>query len=188
MTVASDFRTDADLFDIARVLFEAAGFANEEVDLSGGRVLLAENAYCIVALTATPTLNDLVTVEPHVTDLLRERVHAANIGPKLWDAYVVLLTQERPSDHGVGLHPLFDLAYNTHGSRRIARVGVQPTPHGVRGALTPFLAPIQLENAGLATSPLMALLANLVTYGIDRTLATRAVEAFRQGGHVDDIL
>ena len=100
-------RTDEDLFALARNVLAEAGFAQEEVKLQNATVLLAENAYSIIALAATPTMDDLVAAEPHMEGLLHKRIEGADVGPKLWDAYVVLLTQERPSEQGSGLGSLF---------------------------------------------------------------------------------
>ena len=141
MTEAQGFRTDEDLFALARKVLSDAGFAQKEVKLQDVAVLLAENAYCIVALAATPTVDDLIAAEPQVEALLHTSVERVGIGPKLWDAYVVLLTQERPSDQRGGLRPLFNINYDTRGFRRMARVGVDANyprstqrPHPFRGA------------------------------------------------------
>lgn len=187
MTDVPGFRTDRDLLTLAGRLLTDAGFAQEETVVSDSIVLLSENEYCIVALTATPTLDELVSAEPQVANLLHERLHGADVGPKLWDAYVVLLTQERPPDHGTGLHPLFTLAYDMRGFRRIARVGIEPTLQGARSALTPFVAPLRLHGTGLATPPLLALSSALVTRGVDEGLAKRAIKIHRSGGHLDDV-
>ena len=188
MTDSGGFRTDTELFGLATSLFDEAGFAQEEIALPEGRVLLSENPYSIVALAATQTLRDLVAAEPHVAALLRERLRGVDVGPRLWDTYLVLLTQERPSDEGAGLEPLFGFAYDTRGSRRIARVDVEPTMHGVRRALTAFVAPPRLTSAGLETAPFEALARALVSRGVDSATASRAVAAYRQGGRLEDVL
>ena len=108
MTEVQGFRTDEDLFALARNVLSEAGFAQEEVKLQDTAVLLAENEYCIVALAATPTMDDLVAAEPHLEAYLHKGVEGADIGPKIWDIYVVLLTQENPSEQGSGLLPLFN--------------------------------------------------------------------------------
>ena len=188
MTEAPGFRTDEDLFALARKVLSDAGFAQKEVTLQNVAVLLAENAYCIVALATTPTVDDLIAAEPQVEALLHSRVERVGIGPKLWDVYVVLLTQERPSDQRGGLGPLFNINYDTRGFRRMARVGVVPTIRGVRNALTPFVEPVRLENPELATSPLVALATALITRGVDESVAGRAIDIYRQGGRLGDAL
>ena len=181
-------RTDEDLFALARNVLAEAGFAQEEVKLQDAAVLLAENAYSIIALAATPTMDDLVAAEPHMEGLLHKSIEGADVGPKLWDAYVVLLTQERPSEQGSGLGPLFNINYDTHGFRRIARAGVEPTIRGVRYALTPFVKLVSLEDVGLATPPLVALSAALISHGVDESVATRSVAIYQRGGRIDDAL
>ena len=188
MTEAQGFRTDEDLLTLARSVLSEAGFTQKEVKLQDTAVLLAENEYCIVALAATPTMDDLVAAEPHVEAFLQKGVEGADIGPKLWDAYVVLLTQERPSEQGSGVRKLFTINYDTHGFRRMARVGIEATIEGVRAALTPFVEPVRLEDRELITAPLAALSAELIRRGIDESVATRAVEIYQRGGQLDDAL
>ncbi len=188
MTEARGFRTDEHLFALARTVLSDAGFTQKEVALHNAAVLLAENAYCIVALATTPTVDDLIAAEPQVEALLHSNVEREGIGPKLWDAYVVLLTQERPSDQRDGLRPLFKINYDTRGFRRMARAGVEPTIRGVRNALTPFVEPVRLEDTGLATPPLVALVAALITHGVNESVAGRAIEIYKQGGRLGDAL
>lgn len=186
MTDITGFRSDADLAAIAKEVLAGEGFAHEAVEESG--ILLAENRYFILALAATPTIQELLSAEPIVENAVGERMKAANVGPKLWDAYVVLLTQERPSEEGSASLPLFGINYDTQGFRRIARAGVEPTIRGVRNALTPFVQPVRLEEAGLASDPFDSMVGALVRHGIDSEFALRSVEIFRQGGRINDSL
>ena len=188
MTEVQGFRTDEDLFAFARNVLSEAGFAQEEVKLQDTAVLLAENEYCIVALAATPTMDDLVAAEPHLEAYLNKGVGGADIGPKIWDIYVVLLTQEKPSEQGSGLLPLFEINYDTRGFRRMARVGIEATTQGVRNALIPFVPPVKLEDKEITTAPLVALSDELISRGIEESVATRAVEIYQTGGQLDDAL
>ena len=131
---------------------------------------------------------DLIAAEPFVEDLLHSCLAEADVGPKVWDAYVVLLTQERPADQGDGSLPLFDINYDTRGFRRIARAGVEATNRGVRNALISFVRPIRLGDAGITSDPLQALSLALVTHGLAESIATRAVDIYQQGGQLDDAL
>lgn len=186
MTEVSTFRSDADVAAIAKEVLVSEGFAHEGVEEH--RILLAENRYFILALAATPTISELLVAEPIVENALGERLKTADVGPKLWDAYVVLLTQERPSEEGSASRPLFGINYDTRGFRRIARAGVEATVRGVRNALTPFVQPVRLEEAGLASDPFDLMVRALIKHGIDSELASRAVDIFRQGGRVNDAL
>ena len=188
MTKEGSFRMDQDLFALAGSVLSEAGFAQKEVKLHEAAILLAENAYCIIALAAMPTMNELVAAEPHVEAVFRHAVDNADLGPKLWDAYIVLLTPESSLDQVRGLGPLFNINYDTHGFRRMARVGIEPTLQGVRRALTPFVAPLRLENTGLSTDPLVALSAALIGHGVDESVVNRAVEIYQRGGNLDDAL
>ncbi|MDF1597515.1 MAG: hypothetical protein P1T08_15660 [Acidimicrobiia bacterium] len=188
MMAEPTFRADPDLAAIAREVLSTEGFAHESIGEAAAGILLAENRYFIIALAATPTISDLLIAEPIVERTVSERIEAANVGPKLWDAYVVLLTQERPSEEGSASRPLFGINYDTRGFRRIARAGVEPTIRGVRNALTPFVQPVRLEDAGLMDDPFDSLATALVKHGIEPELASRSVEIFQQGGRIDDAL
>ena len=181
-----DVRVDEDLLALARTVLAESGFVLELAESE--KVLLAENAFAIIALAATPTLADLLSAEAALEALLKTRIANANVGPKLWDAYLVLLTQESPQGQGGVYQQLFEINYDTHEFRRIARVGVGLTIREVRNALTPFVEPVRLKEAGLSADPLDALPASLGRHGVDRDVAMRAVEVFRQGGRLDDVL
>lgn len=186
MSEQADFRVDEDLLALARTVLAESGFVAELVHSE--TVLLAENQFAIVALAATPTLADLLAAEATVESFLRARIAEANVGPKVWDAYLVLLTQDSSQSPGRNYQRLFEINYDTHEFRRIARVGVGPTFREVRSALTPFVEPLRLDEAGLSVDPLDSLPAALNRHGIDMDIAERAVDIFRQGGRLDDAL
>ena len=188
MTPVERFRGDSDLLGIASGILIDEGFEVDRVDTGDGDILLAENSYFVIAIAATPTLDELVKAEPIVEGFMRQRLDAVDLGPKAWDAYVVLLTQERPSDDGSGLRPLFSINYDTRGFRRIARAAVEPTKAGLRTSLTPFIEPVTLDDAGLEIDPFVAFERALVSRGIGADLAARSVEVFRGGGRLDDAI
>lgn len=182
----ADFRIDEDLLDLARTVLTESGFVAELTQSE--TVLLAENQFAIVALAATPTLADLLVAEAPVEALLRTRMAEADVGPKIWDAYLVLLTQESSQSQGRTYQRLFGINYDTHEFRRIARVGVGLTLRDVRNALTPFVEPLRLNEAGLSVDALDSLPVALNRHGISIDVAERAVEIFRQRGRIDDAL
>lgn len=182
------FRADPDLMAIAREVLSSEGFVHESIGESGADILLAENRYFIIGLAATPTIEELLAAEPVVEQSVGALIESANVGPKLWDTYVVLLTQERPSEEGSASGSLFGINYDTRGFRRIARAGVEPTVRGVRSALTPFLQPVRLQDADLAADPFDSLVDALVEQGLDADLALRSVQVFRHGGRIDAAL
>lgn len=186
LTSSDAFRADTELLEPATRLLLDEGFAVDEVSHDAGDFLLFENRFFIVALAATATLSDLLRAEPIVDAYLRRRLAEADVGPKIWDAYLVLITQERALDEGAGLHPLFAINYDTKGLRRIARTGVEPTTAGVRGALAPFVEPLMLAGAGLPFDSLEAFESALVSEGVVPELARRAIGIFTQGGRLED--
>lgn len=187
MSAGREYRVDEDLQAIAESVLAEAGFATAVLFTEGG-CLLAESEYSILVVVAVPTLGDLFKAEPLVEGALQHRIDESEVGPKVWDAYVVLLTQERLADEGEGLRPLFGINYDTRGFRRIARTGVQPTVRSVRSALSPFVEPVRLEDAGIAADPLASLSEALVSNGVQEDIAVRAIQVYRDGGRLDDVL
>ena len=182
------FRTDKDVLSIAQRIFPQAGYATESLDVQGNSILLAENAYSIVAFAAPATIDDLVLAETLVEEILCSRIESVDVGPKYWDSYIVLLTREPPTERGDGLLPLFNINYDTRGVRRIARVGVEASEREVRRALTPFVEPARRVDGELGLDPLEAMPGALARHGIDPSIASRSVEIFRQGGRLVDAL
>lgn len=176
---------DRDLLGLARTVLVSEGF---EVEMFEGEVplLLAENKYFVVGVAATATIRDLIQAEGLAAQGLTERMSKADAGPKLWDAYLVLLTQERSPDAGSVTRELYQINYDTSRLRRLAHTGVPGTVAGVRTALTPFVRPITLDSPIVQIDPFDSMIASLTLQGVDRELAARAVDAFRQGGNVGD--
>lgn len=180
------FRSDSDLLELASKMLTDEDFVVAHVGDDASEFLLAENRFFIIALATPATLRDLLAAEPAVESYLRGRLELADVGPKVWDAYLVLLTQERALDEGAGLHPLFNINYDTRGLRRMAQAGVSATAAGVRDALAPFMRPLMIASAGLSEDPLQAFESALVEEGVPPQTALRSVEIFKQGGRLDD--
>ena len=79
-----------------------------------------------------------------------QRLTASDAGPKRWDAYLILLTQERSPETSDTTRELFNINYDTTGLRRLAHTGVDATLTAVRQALIPFVAPIELDDPSVA--------------------------------------
>jgi len=181
-------RADAELLGLARAVLVDEGFSIEDVPDDGLPLLLAENRYFIVCVTTAATINQLILAEGRAEEVLVERLRAADVGPKVWDAYLILLTQERLAEGGPATRELFDINYDTRAIRRIVHSGVYPTLAEVRNALTPFVAPVELDDPTIATSPFESFIEALVGRGIDRDVAVRAVTAGRQGADIVDAI
>ena len=178
---------DRELLGLARSVLEGEAF---EIELIEGTVplLLAENSYFIVGVVATATIRDLIDVEGPASHDLAQRVSVGDAGPKLWDAYLVLLTQERSPDAGRVTRDLYQINYDTSRLRRLAHTGVPGTLTGVRTALTPFVRPITLDSPVVNVDPFESMVQSLVRRGVDKDVASKAVEAFRHGGDVGDAI
>ena len=179
--------SDRELLALARSILSQENFVVEDVtdDLS---LLLAENAYFLVGVAATPTIAQLLMVESAAVETILARLNASDPGPKRWDAYLILLTQERSPESRSTTRDLFEINYDTANLRRISHAGVRPTLSDVRDALTPFVAPIKLDDPTIARDAFDGFIEGLTARGVDRDLARRAVSAFQQGVPLGDIL
>jgi hypothetical protein len=150
VTQPTPTRSDPDLFTLAREVLGEEGYVIQEVNETGLDVLLAENPYFIVAVATAPTIDELILAEGRGEEILQARLRGADVGPKVWDAYLVLLTQERLVDGGEATRQLFSINYDTRAIRRIAQSDVNPTLRDVRLALRPFVAPLELDDRTIA--------------------------------------
>ncbi len=178
---------DRELMGLARSVLEGEAFTVEMIE-EPIPLLLAENSYFIVGVVATATIKDLIGVEGPAAHELAQRVAVGDAGPKLWDAYLVLLTQERSPDAGWVTRDLYQINYDTSRLRRLAHTGVPCTLTGVRTALNPFVRPITLDSPVVNIDPFVPMVASLVRRGVDKGVASKAVQAFRQGGDVSDAI
>lgn len=179
--------SDNELLRLAREVMVDAGFAIEEIDAEP-RLILAENRFFLVAIAATPTIEQLLVAESTTESVLARRLSESDIGAKVWDAYVVLLTQERSLESEGAARALYQINYDTSRVRRIARDAVPATMAGVRSVLAPFVAPREIDEPSVAADPLDLLRAELQNRGVSEDLASRAVLAFEQGASLADIL
>lgn len=183
-------RSDDDLLRIAKTVLSQQGF---QVESLSGRVdlILAENSYFVVAVAAMNTTRDLILAEPVAFEALSARIGSAVLGPKKWDTYLVLLTQEKSADDDDVTRDLYSINYDTSRLRRIAHTGVHPTPEALSHALAPFVEPATSAMSATSaahTDALDSLLRVLITRGVDGQLAQRAITAFEQGASLDDVL
>jgi len=179
--------SDRELLSLATSVLEGELFRVESLD-SNPTVLLAENQYFFVAVVATSTIEQLLIAESLVEAIVGEYLEAADPGPKRWDAYLVLLTQERAPEDDATTRQLFSINYDTSRMRRLARSGVELTLRAVRDSLNPFVSPILLENLAVSMDPLDAMVDELTNRGIDRDVAEKSVVAFRSGVRMGDVL
>lgn len=188
MNSASPFaRSDDELLRITKAVLLEQGFHVETV--SGDiDLVLAENTYFVVAVAAMNTIHDLILAESLVFDALAQRIKTAILGPKKWDTYLVLLTQEKSAEEDDVTRDLYAINYDTSRLRRIAHTGVDPTPEAVSHALAPFVEPATSTAPATQADALESLLHVLISRGVNEELAQRAITAFEQGVVLDDVL
>ncbi len=188
MNLQGTFSSDTELVAAARSVFVSEGYVVEEVQVDGLDLLLAENAYFLVGVVATSTIAQLLDAESVAEAAISDRLTQENVGPKKWDAYLMLLTQELSPENGLVTRGLFEINYDTSRLRRIAHAGVTPTAVAVRSVLAPFIAPTELSDPAITENPFQSMVRALALNGVERQLAQRAIDAFEQGVPLADIL
>ena len=179
-------RTDGELLRVAGAVLTEQGF-NIETVTGTVDLVLAENNYFVVAVAAMNTIVDLIQAESMAVETLAQRIASVVLGPKKWDTYLVLLTQEKSAENDAITRDLYAINYDTSRVRRIAHTGVDPTPDSVSHTLAPFFEPSS-SMASSQTDPFESLLRALTSRGVDDELAQRAISAFKQGAMLDDVL
>lgn len=149
-------------------------------------MVLAENNYFMAAATAVATVQDLALAEPHLVSRLATA--AAIAGPKRWDAYALMLTQQEVTAEEFEANRLFELAYDTSRVRRIVQAGVKADLASVRRAIVPFIEPPGVTAEDLLVDPLTQLQDELIRQGVEAPLVHRAVDVYRSGGSLSDAL
>lgn len=180
-------RSDEELLSFTKTVLSEQGF---QVETTGEDIelIFAENSYVVLAVAAMNTIRNLILAEPIVYEALSQRIESVALGPKKWDTYLVLLTQEKSAEDDAVTRDLYAINHDTSRVRRIAHTGVDPTLEAVRHALAPFIEPITLAPSAAHTDALKSLLQTLISHGVDEEFAQRAVTAFEQGATLDDVL
>lgn len=180
-------RIDDELLSITKTILASQGFQVESMG-EPFDLIVAENSNFVVAVAAMNTIQNLILAEPVALDALSDRIQSVELGPKKWDTYLVLLTQEKSAEIDEVTRDLYAINHDTSRLRRIAHTGVDATPEAVRNALAPFIEPVTTTTLVTNTHPLESLLSTLISRGISEELAKRAVNAFLQGASLDDVL
>lgn len=183
---ASKPRMDQELLKVGSSILKANGFSLEYVS-DGMDAVFAEDRNFVVIMVATSTIRDLIEAEHIALRMLGDRMHSVDLGPKVWDTYLVLLTQDRSSDDPNLMRQLFSINYDTSKVRRMAHVGVELAPESLRIVLAPFIEPTISESIIVDINPLLSLSDALISRGIAAEVAQRVVGAFEQGASLDDI-
>lgn len=180
-------RTDDGLLNITKAVLLDQGF-HVEVVRGDVDLILAENSYFIIGVCALNTIHELILAEPIALSTLALRAGSANLGPKKWDTYLVLLTQDKTGEDDAATRDLYAINYDTSRLRRIAHSGIDPTSAAVRHALAPFIEPASSTTDSTKSDALDSLLHALTSRGVSDELANRAISAFAQGAALDDVL
>ena len=188
MITSHMINADRALLDLARDVFAEQNYSIEELEAEGVKFLLAENAYFLVGVVATPTIAQLLVAEATVEAAITNQMARSDIGAKRWDAYLIMLTQERALESPEVTRGLFEINYDTSRLRRIAHANVRPTERAVRSTLSPFVTPSEVEDPLITENPLQVIIEVLEANGVDRQLAQRAVDAFEQGVPLGNVL
>lgn len=188
MVGSSDPVVDRTLLRLIEEVFRAEGYEVIVTPPTAAHLpmVLAENNYFMAAATAVATVEDLALAEPHLVSRLAEVTGTA--GPKRWDAYAVMLTQQLATGDEFDAGKLFELTYDTSRARRIVQAGVPADLTSVRRAIVPFIEPPELITEELLVDPLTQLQAELIQRGMRSELVQRAVNVYRSGGNLSNAL
>ncbi|MDE0268963.1 MAG: hypothetical protein OXI96_08010 [Acidimicrobiaceae bacterium] len=179
------FQPDDDLIFLAQDVLSNAGYQVKKIPQNGITVLLAENKYSILGLTATATIRDIETAESALAGIMQDAIRDSRVelGPKSWEMYLVLLTREKLGEQDAITRTItrtiFEIRYDMRQFRRIVRVGVSATERAVRRALVSFLDFPELGDRTFAMDPLELLSSALAEHGITKEKADRAVGIYR---------
>ena len=184
----SAIHVDDELLSLAAEVLNGEEFETQVVEVDDLTIVIAENLFFIIAVAAGSTIDQVLRMEDSVVSYLTDRMNQVELGPKVWDAYVILLTQEMIIDPGRRTQALFALNYDTSSVRRIAHAGVEPTMSDVRNALAPFVRPVELDDPSVSGDPFESFVAALIDEGVPKSLARKSVTVFRKGGDIDDVL
>ena len=185
-TQIPDVKSDDALLRLAETVLTERGYQTEFVH-DEPNLVLAENSYFVVAVVASNTIRELIHSEGVAEGTFTRRIESSSLGPKKWDTYLVLLTQERSPENDDVTRDLYAINYDTSRLRRIAHTGVDPTVEAVGQALASFVPP-ETAPAQVQGDEFAALLKALTSRGVDEQFAQRAIRAFGQGAQLDDVL
>lgn len=120
---------------------------------------------------------DLELLESHAAPELSEMLAHGDLGPKRWDAYLVLMASGDSDERGN--REVIDLQYNTRSLRRIVALGVSADEEAVLTVLATFM-PLPEPPSGGLTSAFTDLIEQLVINGVDRESAESAVDGYQR--------
>lgn len=178
--IETDLQFDPALLGLAQRVLKRRGFLVREGALSGlsnAPWLFAESDDFVLAIVAGRRLPDLELLESHAAPEFSEMLTHADLGPKRWDAYLVLVASGDSDERGN--REVVDLQYNTRSLRRIVALGVSADEDAVLNVLATFM-PLPDPPSGGLTSAFTELIEQLVINGVDRESAESAVEGYRR--------
>lgn len=168
-------------------VLEEAGFSVQSWNVSGLEepVILAENAYHIIAFQIFEAWQDLVEKVDSIEIELSALIGKSEAKSKAWDAYLVLACRAGISGSSE-INQMSSLTYNTNRTRKIIRANIGDSLTKLEEIVTPFLALKKAEYSAKGRDPLDLLQAKMIAAGHDRTTVERAVTSFKETGRVAD--
>src|SRR5579862_6538632 len=144
---------DSELLELAEMALRGAGYSTR-LETGVVEMLLAENRFAVVIVSAGSSVSDLFKLEPILTEHLVAESSTGVMGSKRWDLYVVLLTTQSIENDSRDWEPIFSMAYDTRYARRYLRTGLAPTLSSVQAALRPLLPMEAYSHASVTEDPL----------------------------------
>ena len=172
----------AELEDLQKV-FVQAGYNCELTELGRfARVLIAQNAYGIVAATETHSWKELAEL---ASDLQAELTHLALREQKQavrWDLYIFIHVRSGGLQ-SIETDVLERVESDTRYARKFVRVNLRREAAVLDRALRPFL-PLRKVVPIKSLNPLDLLRQELVTGGLDADLVNEALREFAATGEI----
>lgn len=153
--------------------------------LSGGRSVLAEDAYGVVMVIAYETVSDLLSgwteAQGAFVELMSHKL--TKLDPKIWEGYLVLMTHSTPNRDT--RHEVETIRHDTSYIRKLVATGDDIKAIGdVERLLFPLL-PLDVHGVGIGPSSLLDSLPVLLSrHGIGKEAANTVVEAFKKKEHL----
>ncbi|HZW43607.1 MAG TPA: hypothetical protein VFF32_04330 [Dermatophilaceae bacterium] len=138
--IETELQFDPALLGLAHRVLKRRGFLVREGALRGladAPWLLAESDDFVLAVVAGRGIADLELLESHAAPELGEMLAQGDLGPKRWDAYLVLMASGDSDERGN--REVVDLQYNTRALRRIVALGVSADEEAVLSVLATFM-------------------------------------------------
>lgn len=184
MTTASV--PDSSFRQYATSLFERSGFATRQASVPDqyDPVLLAENAYYLVAFQVFGNWNQLSSSISNVQAYMADLVARAEGSSKVWDTYLLFVcrSQLEPEE----ANALAELSYDVRNTRKIIRAGIGDEITSLDEVVRPFQSLREAQVSAKEREPLILLRNSIIDNGEDPAEVDRLIDMYNTIGEIID--